>query len=509
MSSSTISKIINDANLSADNIPQAQSLLDKFSNLPPHEKETHRASISSEAFCLFFGQNAIIKGEDAYETHRQAEWSANCWLKPQVIVLPDSAQQVATVLSLVCFFNFTFSIRGGGHLSNPRFTSNDGGVVISLAALDHIELAEDKSIARIGAELRWLDVYKALDPHGLAVAGGRTPTVGVSGLLLGGGLSYQNGRYGVGAAGVVNYEVVLGNSEVVNANMHENSDLFWALKGGGPNFGIVTKMDMETVPTTTWSMLKVYPPTHTKEIQAALMRYHEAIEKDNKSCLIWFSANDYTILLYFYSESVEHPAVFDMFRDIPHISYFIEPGLRTTYELTKTVIDILPEGPKWHEFRTMTNMPSLEVYEAIETARMEQANALRDIEGLYLTTVIQPLSSHAITQSGRNGGTPLGLEPVGQQWFLVMADWTYEEDEDRVRQAARYIVNAAEEAARKAGKLFPYRYSNYSSRDQDPLASYGVENIERMKSVAAKYDPDGVFQKLQNDGWLLSKVGGV
>lgn len=89
----------------------------------------------------------------------------------------------------------------------PGFTSNQDGVVISLSALDQVRLSEGKSTADIGVGLRWLQVYRQLDEHGVAVAGGRVPSVGVPGLLLGGGISFQNSQYGVGAMAVSNYEV--------------------------------------------------------------------------------------------------------------------------------------------------------------------------------------------------------------------------------------------------------------------------------------------------------------
>ena len=78
-----------------------------------------------------------------------------------------------------------------------------------------------------------------------------------------------------------------------------------------------------------------------------------------------------------------------------------------------------------------------------------------------------------------------------------------------MREAVRKIVDAAESAAKRTGVYLPYKYSNYAARDQDPLASYGDENVRRLKEVARKYDPEGVFQELQNGGWLLSKVGSL
>lgn len=165
---------------------------------------------------------------------------------------PYSADQVSKILALVKFLGVTFSIRSGGHLQNPGFTSNDGGVVISLCRLKQITVSEDKTTAIIGAGLTWIEVYRELDTYCIAVTGGRIGEIGVSGLLLGGGLSFENSKYGMACNNVVEYEasfcstsmlctdniqVVLSNCRIVTANAGENSDLFWALKGGCANFG--------------------------------------------------------------------------------------------------------------------------------------------------------------------------------------------------------------------------------------------------------------------------------
>jgi FAD/FMN-containing dehydrogenase len=181
--------------------------------------------------------------------------SANCYLSPKVIVSPSSAQQVSKVLCLCRFLGAVFSIRGGGHLQNPGFASNDGGVVICLSKFRDVTVSEDRKTANIGVGLTWLDVYRVLDKYDVAVTGGRMPSVGVSGLLLGGGLSFFVAQQGFSCSGVVNFEVsvplilshesnaeelgqvVLADSTIVNANARENSDLFWALKGGASNFG--------------------------------------------------------------------------------------------------------------------------------------------------------------------------------------------------------------------------------------------------------------------------------
>ena len=120
---------------------------------------------------------------------------------------PSTAQDVAKSLALCRFVGASFSIRGGGHLQNPGFSSNDDGVVISMSRFTQLTISDDKSTAKIGMGLKWLEVYKGLDVHGVTVTGGRVPTVGVAGLLLGGGLSFQNSEHGLSCMGVVNYEV--------------------------------------------------------------------------------------------------------------------------------------------------------------------------------------------------------------------------------------------------------------------------------------------------------------
>jgi hypothetical protein len=87
-----------------------------------------------------------------------------------------------------------------------------------------------------------------------------------------------------------------------------------------------------------------------------------------------------------------------------------------------------------------------------------------------------------------------------------MADWKHEKDEVRVRSACREICEAAETTAKRNGTDIPFVYANYASRDQNPLASYGEANLAKLKEIAGKYDPQGVFQTLQNGGWLLSKA---
>ena len=104
-----------------------------------------------------------------------------------------------------------------------------------------------RGIASLGPGGQWQDVYETLAPHGVTVTGGRAGSVGVGGFLTGGGNSFHSASHGMACDTVVNFEVVLGNGSIVNANANENPDLWVALKGGSGNLGLVTRFDLSVI----------------------------------------------------------------------------------------------------------------------------------------------------------------------------------------------------------------------------------------------------------------------
>ena len=131
------------------------------------------------------------------------------------------------------------------------FGTNDGGVVIDLSGLATVEIIDqERHLVRIGGGATWGQVAAALAPHGLAISSGDTKSVGVGGLTLTGGIGWKVRKYGLALDNVVAAEVVTANGEVVRASAEENPELFWAIRGGGGNFGIVTAFEFVAHPTT-------------------------------------------------------------------------------------------------------------------------------------------------------------------------------------------------------------------------------------------------------------------
>ena len=156
----------------------------------------------------------------------------------------------------------------------PGAANITDGVLISMSRMNKVTLSPDQSIAHINSGLRWANVYIYLGQYNLTVAGGRYGDVGVGGLLLGGGINYFGSQVGWSMNTVVNYEVVLANGSIVNANATTNADLWWALKGGANNFGIVTRFDLTTIPVTqVYGGLAVYQPTSLNDYINAIANY--------------------------------------------------------------------------------------------------------------------------------------------------------------------------------------------------------------------------------------------
>ncbi|RQM06374.1 hypothetical protein DH86_00001192, partial [Scytalidium sp. 3C] len=199
------------------------------------------------------GDRVLFPTDAGYEPEIATWWALNTRLRPYCLVLPESSQEVAVALKALVEANdgagdWHIALRSGGHAST-EINNIVQGVTIDLSMLNSTSYDSEAGVAHIGSGARWRDVYTDLAQSGVTVAGGRDGGVGVGGYLLGGGISFYQGEIGWSCDQVVNYEVVLGNGSIINANCTANADLWKALKGGGSNFGIVTRFDMEVLPS--------------------------------------------------------------------------------------------------------------------------------------------------------------------------------------------------------------------------------------------------------------------
>lgn len=164
--------------------------------------------------------------------------------EPGAVVRPETPQQVAAALTLAAADGLGVSIRSGGH-GGGAF-ENAGGIVIELSNFTDIDI--DGSRVRAGAGAVWGDVAAALAPHRLGLTSGDTKSVGIGGLTLGGGVGWMVREHGLAIDSLVAAEMVLASGEIVTASATEHPDLFWAIRGGGGNFGVVTTFVFDAHP---------------------------------------------------------------------------------------------------------------------------------------------------------------------------------------------------------------------------------------------------------------------
>ncbi|KAJ4003939.1 hypothetical protein NW766_011794 [Fusarium irregulare] len=187
-----------------------------------------------------------------YPTLVNGSWAPDTRKSPFCFVLPTTAEEVSqTIVTLrdagSGAGDWHIAVRSGGHATDHS-NNIDTGVTIDLTQINATTYNKETNIASVSTGARWGAVYADLLEHDVSVMGGREGVVGVGGLVLGGGVSWYTPKRAFACDSVVNYEVVLANGSIIHANPHSHGDLWKALKGGGGNFGIVTRFDMEAFP---------------------------------------------------------------------------------------------------------------------------------------------------------------------------------------------------------------------------------------------------------------------
>ena len=206
------------------------------------------AKTASELRDLVRGE--IITPEDAdYEKARKVH-NGMIDKRPSMIVRVANAGDVMATVNFARDNRLDLSVRGGGH-SGPGFGTNDGGVVLDLSRMRGVRVDPGAKTARAEGGTTWGDFNAATHAFGLATTGGIISTTGIAGLTLGGGIGYLSRGHGLSLDNLISADVVTADGKMLVASEDENADLFWAIRGGGGNFGVCTSLQYKLQPVDT------------------------------------------------------------------------------------------------------------------------------------------------------------------------------------------------------------------------------------------------------------------
>ncbi|KAL3443133.1 hypothetical protein BJX65DRAFT_312153 [Aspergillus insuetus] len=460
------------------------------------------------------GDVLYLRDDPQHEERVLSHWSATAQLRPWAIVQPRNTDEVAkAVKAIVAVQDVKFAVRSGGHMHWAGASSITDGITIDLGLMNATNYNAEMEIASLEPGGSWLASYRELERHGRMVAGGREGQVGIGGLLVGGGISYYTCRVRFACDQVINYEIVLSDGRVVNANKDENTDLFVALKGGGNNFGIVTRFDMVTFPTSDIrnSTIKC-PKESSMQVAEALVDFTKNLNTypDDHLLAIWWhvpKTAEYNIILDLMNlDGEESPKTHEEFSAIPAQRNEFTASVSKKLEY---LVDFSGKQDTWYTLTFKADvrivLKAVEVFDAlIETMKRSVPDA-----NFSHQLVFQPVPACFRDRSIKRGRNILGLDHIAKdciQFVWVVEVETVELNDTLVAPVLKKAVGEVEAYARSIGGDRDFLYLNYCDPTQDPLRAYGEQNVRIMKDVATRYDPDGVFQTRVPGGFKISKV---
>jgi FAD/FMN-containing dehydrogenase len=422
----------------------------------------------------------LTPGQDGYDEAATTLFAVGT---PEVVVRPRDAAGVAAALRHATRAGLTVSVRSGGH-SMAGLSTHSDGMVIDLVRINHVEVADTASRrVRIGAGATWGAVAAVLQPHGLGLTAGDTRDVGVGGLTLGGGIGWMARRYGLTIDSLIGADLVTADGQLLHASADRHADLFWALRGGGGNFGVVVSFHFIAQPVTS--------------VHFGAIGYHPG----------------------------DLPRLIGGWRDLMRAS---DENLTTTIALTPPMFGhpasatllwccASPDGDAaaralgpFHRIGPVTSdevraMPYAEVLEDARrpgAVRIEFRNTLIPDLGDELIAAIEAFfGAHRAALTLRSLGGAVARVPADATAFahrdteVMLVASTFLPADATPEQAGDALARWAPLAAHGSGA-----YVNFlgSASDADVAAVYPPATYQRLAAVKRAYDPQNIFRRNHN-----------
>ncbi len=426
-------------------------------------------------------------GDPGYEDARTI-FNSMIGKRPAAIAQCESAEDVRAALAFALGNGLEIAVRGGGH-SVAGACLTDGGLTIDLRRMNAASVDPGARTITVQGGAAWGDFDRACQPHGLAATGGRVSTTGVAGLALGGGSGWVERKFGLACDNLLEVELLTADGRTVRASEDENPELFWALHGGGGNFGIATELTfrLHEMPAFTAALL-LWSPDAGPELTRAYREFIESAPDDGGGGLIYLTGP---------------PEEF-----VPeHLRNQLAIAVLVTYtgpeaEAREAMAPLLGQEP---EGQMIAEMPYAELQSMLDDPpgfrnywSAEYLNELPDaaIDAFCARAdgIITPSpTQHIIFPWGGavSRGAPGSPMATRESPWVVhpLTMWEDPADDERAIQWTRDVRADVQPWATGA------TYLNFvGDEGEDRIVSgYGRENYDRLAAVKAEYDPDDVF----------------
>jgi FAD/FMN-containing dehydrogenase len=428
----------------------------------------------------------VLTAEDAeYEKARQTLF--NHGAHPAVIIECADNSDVAAAISFATKHDLKLSVRSGGH-GGLGVATNDGGVIVDLSRLKDVEIIDEQNhIVRVGAGAHWGNVARELAPYKLAISSGDTTTVGVGGLTLGAGVGWMVREHGLAIDSVVAMEMVDAEGRTLRASADENPDLFWALRGGGGNFGVVTTIEFRAHPNDgIFGGAITYSAEKREEILKNWAEYMRTAPRELNSTVVIFPGfgpgqSPQLMILTCYADSDEAKA---------------EAAIQPLRELgDKPLSD---------------NVKAKPYYEMLEEA-MDVGDMVIRVRNGFIKEFNADLAKAVADHFGLPGTPPIQIRAVGGAMNDVPSDATafaHRDAEAFIVMPSFAPVGSTDEAANEQADalwspLKPFAHGSYvnfltDAGQESVELAYPPETLARLRKIKAEYDPANIFHRNVN-----------
>jgi FAD/FMN-containing dehydrogenase len=432
-------------------------------------------------------EGSLVLPDDApYEEMRKV-WNGMIDVRPSAIARCRSVSDVQQAIAFGREHGIELSIRGGGH-SAAGLAMVENGLVIDLSEMNEVVVDPDAKTARAQGGATWGDFDRATTAHNLATTGGVISTTGIAGLTLGGGIGTLMRVHGLACDNLMEAQVVLANGEVVTASETSHPDLFWALRGGGGNFGVATEFTFQLHPMNgLFGGMIVHPRDNAV---AVVQNFREvastAPDELGIFCALIYSPEGQQIAAYlpwYYGTEDEATEPMRQLREFgPPLADMTAP---TPYVAEQTMLDEgFPAGMQiYWKSHFLSGLPD----EAINII-VDNANAAPSpLSATLLETMggaVARVAADATAFAHRDA--PFNL--------AIIARWLDPAEADENIAWARGFFDAMQPYASGV-------YVNYLGVGDDPsrvAAAYAGDTYRRLREVKAQYDPENVFHRNQN-----------